>query len=315
MPANRDIIVIGASAGGVEALQKVLRPIPADLPAAVFVTLHIAPRSKSLLPEILGRAGQLRATHPKDGEGIEYGRVYVAPPDYHLIIERGHVHLSNGPKEQRHRPCINVMFRSAAMAYGENVVGIILSGELDDGTAGLWEIQRRGGITMVQNPEDAAFPSMPLSALREVAANYTLGATEMGPLLYRAAGGSETEAADKNGSAANESLEVGAQLTDLTCPDCRGTIWEVSRGSSKDYRCRVGHTYSAKSMLAGHFAAQEKALYAAIVALEEGSSLANRLADQFDQEYGDRLRTEARERHSQAEAVRQVLKERMSFEI
>lgn len=314
MPAKRDIIVIGASAGGVEALQEVLRHVPADLPAAIFVTLHIAARAKSFLPDILSRAGGLRASHPEDGAAIEHGRVYVAPPDQHLVIERGHVHLSNGPKEQRHRPCINVMFRSAAMAYGESVVGVILSGELDDGTAGLWEIQRRGGITMVQNPEEAAFSSMPLSALREIAVDYTLGGEEMGPRLYGLAGGSETEAA-KNNHPASETMKVGAQLTDLTCPDCRGTIWEVSRGSSKDYRCRVGHTYSAKSMLSGHFAAQEKALYAAIVALEEGASLANRLADQFDPEYGDRLRTEARHRQSQAEGIRQVLSERMSFEI
>lgn len=314
MPAKRDVIVIGASAGGVEALQEVLRHVPANLPAAIFVTLHMAPRAKSFLPEILGRAGRLRASHPEDGEAIEHGRVYVAPPDHHLIIERGHVHLSNGPKEQRHRPCINVMFRSAVMAYGERVIGVILSGELDDGTAGLWEIQRRGGITIAQNPEEAAFPSMPLSALREIAVDYTLGAADMGPLLYGLAGGSETEAA-KTDDRAGETVKVSAQLTDLTCPDCRGTIWELSRGNSKDYRCRVGHTYSAKSMLGGHFAAQEKALYAAIVALEEGASLANRLADQFDVEYADRLRTEARHRQSQAEAIRQVLKEREPFEI
>jgi two-component system chemotaxis response regulator CheB len=206
------------------------------------------------------------------------------------------------------------MFRSAALAYGERVIGVILSGELDDGTAGLWEIERRGGVSVVQNPEEAAFPSMPLSALREIEVDHTVSAADLGRLLYQLAGGLEQTVGHHN-EFKGEDMEGEARLTDLTCPECRGTIWEVRRGNHKDYRCRVGHTYSAKSMLANHFAAQEKALYAAIVALEEGASLVNRLAGQFDTEYGERLRSEARERETQAETIRQLLKERLSFEI
>lgn len=312
MASNHDMIVIGASAGGVEALQELIKGLPADLPAAIFLAMHVAPRSRSFLPEILNRTGHLIAEHPEDGAPIEYGHIYVAPPDHHLVIERGHTHLSSGPKEQHHRPCINVLFRSAAQAYRERVVGIVLSGELDDGTAGLWEIERRGGVTVVQNPEEAAFPSMPLSALREVEVDHTVSLAELGPLLTELAREGEKERIEKT---EGEGVEVDAQLTDLTCPECRGTIWEVRRGKSKDYRCRVGHTYSAKNMLAGHFAAQEKALYAAIVALEEGASLATRLADQFDPAFRERLRIEARQRETQAETIRQVLKERLSFEI
>jgi len=311
MPSKHDVIVIGASAGGVEALQQVVRALPADFPAAIFVVMHVAPRSKSLLPEILTRAGQLPADHPEDGAPIEHGRIYVAPPDHHLMIERDHVHLTCGPKEQHHRPCLNVTFRSAALSHGEQVVGVVLSGELDDGTAGLWEIQRRGGVTVVQNPEEAAFPSMPLSALREIEIDHTVGLKEIPPLLLQLVDGGVKQPAI--GLTVDEDGKVERLLTDLTCPECRGTIWEVSRGNAKDYRCRVGHTYSAKSMLAEHFAAQEKALYAAIVALEEGASLTERLAGQFDPVFRDRLRVEGRQRQSQAETIRKLLKERLSF--
>jgi two-component system chemotaxis response regulator CheB len=314
MASRHDVIVIGASAGGVEALQELVRSLPADLPAAVFVVLHVPARVKSFLPEILGRAAKLVVQHARDGALIEYGHIYVAPPDCHLVIERDHMHLTSGPKEQHHRPSINVTLRTAAAAYGDRVVGVVLSGELDDGTAGLWEIERRGGVTIVQNPEEASFPSMPLSALREVEVDHTVSLAEMGPLLSFLA---KEESLEPLGIERGEfeGKKMDPQLTDLTCPECRGTIWEISRGNSKDYRCRVGHTYSAKSMLATHFATQEKTLYAAVVALEEGASLARRLADQFDPEFAERLRAEANDRETQADTIRQLLKHRNSFDI
>ena len=226
------------------------------------------------------------------------------------------MHLSLGPKEQHHRPCINVMFRSAALAYGERVTAVILTGELDDGTAGLWEVKRRNGIAVVQNPEEAAFPSMPLSALREVEADYTVSLSAMGMLLTRLA------AEGRKGKRIEvESAKMEPQLTDLTCPDCRGTIWEVPRGNgngnsnSKEFRCRVGHTFSPKGMFSEHFASQEKALYSAIVTLEEGASLASRLADGFEPPLSERLRAEAHEREVQAETLRQILKTRSAFSL
>jgi two-component system chemotaxis response regulator CheB len=277
--------------------------------------MHVPPRAKSVLPAILGKAGRLPATHAVDGAPIERGQIYVAPPDHHLIIEPGHMHLGCGPKEQHHRPCINVTLRSAAAAYGRRAIGVILSGELDDGTAGLWEIERRGGITVVQNPEEAAFPSMPLSALREIEVDHTVSLAEMGPLLGRLAAGEQRPGEPPLETGEAGGVSMNGQLTDLTCPECRGTIWEVSRGRAKDYRCRVGHTYSAKNMLAGHFAAQEKALYAAVVALEEGASLAMRLADQFDTDTAERLQQESRQRQQEAERIRNLLNERRAVDI
>lgn len=310
MPRH-DIFVIGASSGGVEALTRLAAALPPNFPAAVFVVMHTLPRTRSHLPEIVTRAGGPPAHHPVDGEQIEHGKIYVAPPDYHLVVEREHIHLSLGPKEQHHRPSINVTFRSAAFAYGERVVGVVLTGELDDGTAGLWEIKRRGGVAVVQNPEEAAFPSMPLSALREIEVDHTIKLSSIGALFEALA----TEITGKEGAKLSEGTSMPMQLTDLTCPDCRGTIWEVNRGKWKEYRCRVGHTFSPKTMFSEHFTAQEKALYAAIVALEEGASLATRLANDFDLPLRERLKGEAKERETQAEELRRILRERSSFSL
>lgn len=308
MPSH-DIIVIGASAGGVEALQHIVSCLPADLPAAVFVVLHLYPRSESLLPEILSRAGQLPAVHPRDGDRIEKGRIFVAPPDHHLVLEKDHVHVRLGPKEQHQRPCINVTFRSAAGAYAQRVLGVVLTGQLDDGTAGLWEIKRRGGVAVAQHPEEAAFPSMPLNAVRDVEVDYTVRLAEIGPLISRLVNQDLTE------SNSMGEQDMPAIVTDLTCPDCRGTIWEIPRGRFTEYRCRVGHLFSPQSMLAEQFASQEKLLYGAIVALEEGASLAERLADQLGPETRERLRDEARERREQAGIVQGVLQSRRAFSL
>ena len=308
--ANQDVIVIGTSSGGVETLKRLVAQLPGDLPASLFVVMHVSAMSRSMLPELLSAAGPIPAKHAKDGEPIRCGRIYIAPPDYHLVLEQDHVHLSRGPKEQHNRPCINISFRSAALAFGERVAGVVLSGELDDGTAGLFEIKRRGGVAVIQNPEEAPFPSMPLSALREVEADYTVRVDDMGRVLCGLAMG--------RGEHRRTQIEVGdmhPKITDLTCPDCSGTIWEVDQGGGKEYRCRVGHSFSPRGMLAEHFARQEKTLYEALVSLEEGASLASRVAGQFDPETGARLREEIRQLQVQAETVRAVLIQRRSFEL
>src|SRR5437588_6269412 len=167
MPGH-DVIVIGASAGGVEALMALTGTLPRDLPAAVFVVLHIPAQSPSLLPSILSRVGSLKVVHATDGAKIEHGCIYVAPPDHHILLERGKVRVVRGPKENRHRPAVDPLFRSAALAYGPRVVGVILTGSLDDGTAGLLAVKRRGGIAVVQDPNEALYSSMPLNALTHV---------------------------------------------------------------------------------------------------------------------------------------------------
>src|SRR5947199_9158576 len=172
--SGHDIIVVGASAGGVEALVTLARSLKRNLQAAVFVVLHMPAQSPSLLPEILGRAGPLKAVQATDDMQIEPGHIYVAPPDQHMLMELGKVRVVRGPKENRHRPAVDPLFRSAALAYGPRVIGVILTGALDDGTAGLQAVKRRGGITIVQDPDEAFYPGMPLSALQHVQVDYTL---------------------------------------------------------------------------------------------------------------------------------------------
>jgi two-component system, chemotaxis family, protein-glutamate methylesterase/glutaminase len=186
MPGH-DIIVVGTSAGGVEALQILVGGLPCYLLAEIFIVLHVAPTSPSFLDEILTRAGPLPATQGVDGELITPGRIYVAPPDHYLLLEAGHVRVTRGPKENRFRPALDGLFRSATYAYGPRVIGVILTGALDDGTAGLWAVKDRGGLAVVQAPLDALHTSMPQSALRHVAVDYCMPLAKLAPILVRLA--------------------------------------------------------------------------------------------------------------------------------
>jgi two-component system, chemotaxis family, protein-glutamate methylesterase/glutaminase len=180
----RDIIVIGASAGGVEALRRVVSALPSDIPAAIFIVMHIPAWHDSALPAILSRCSSIPAVHPKSGDPVEHGRIYVAPPDQHLIIDSANqVQLWHGPKENGFRPSINALFRSAAVTFGARVTGVVLTGGLDDGAAGLWWIKRMGGAVVVQDPSDADFPDMPQNALLHVPADHVAKLTEIAPIL------------------------------------------------------------------------------------------------------------------------------------
>jgi two-component system, chemotaxis family, protein-glutamate methylesterase/glutaminase len=293
--AVQDIIVIGASAGGVEALRVLTRAMPRDLPAAVFAVLHIGQRV-SILPEILTASGALPAIHPKDGQKVEHGTIYVAPSDHHLLIEDGHIHLSHGPKENRSRPAINPLFRSAALAYGPRVAGVILTGLLDDGVSGLWEIKRRGGVALVQDPEEAVYPSMPQEAIAHVSVDHVARLAEMPELFLKL---STTESVPVEG----EMQDTNRTVSDITCPDCRGTLWQEQKGSIVDYRCRVGHAYSALGMADHHREAQEKALWAAAVALEEGAAIDERLAPQL----GSWYKGQAKKKRQQAAILKNMI--------
>jgi len=188
---KRDIVVIGASAGGVEALSELVPTIPHDIPAVILIVLHIPPWNKSNLPQILERQGTLPVSHAKDQEPIEKGHIYVAPPDHHLLVENGRTVLWRGPRENRFRPAINTLFRAAAGAYGPRVTGVVLSGALDDGSAGSWWIQRYGGVVIVQDPDEALIPDMPRNALQYCSSALILPVSEMGSLLARFATGEE----------------------------------------------------------------------------------------------------------------------------
>ena len=299
MPA-RDIVVVGASAGGVEAMQVLASSLPPGLPAALFFVIHVYPGSESRLPQILAAAGPLPAIHPADGDALRHGTIYVAPPDFHLTIEHDHVHLRKGPKEQHQRPSINVTFRSAAFSYGKRVIGVVLTGQLDDGVSGLWNIKRRGGVAVVQNPEEAAFPSMPLSALREVEVDYSVGIGEIGPLLGRLCRESV------NGSVPAVQ-DDDPEPTGLTCPDCRGTLNIHRLAPTVEFRCRVGHRFSPKALISEHLANQERLLWSAIAGFEETASMADLVISHLEPESREPFRAEVQRRLRKAGELRHIL--------
>lgn len=304
MPLRHDIVVVGASAGGVEALAEFAGLLPADLPAAVLVVLHMPAYGHSVLPDILGRRGLLPAKHAVDGEPVETGRIYVAPPDHHLLVRNGRILLTRGPAENNHRPAIDTLFRAAARAYGTRTVGIVLTGTLDDGTAGLQSIKSCGGMALVQDPKEAMFTGMPLSAIENVAVDGIQTIAGLAQTVTRLAGSIEhsSYAASTQGmgeQAAQKETLVTPQLDEdvavaemnlgrlddrtegkpsgFSCPDCHGVLWEISEGELVRYRCRVGHAYSPQSLLASQSANLEEALWTALRALEESAAMAERL--------------------------------------
>ena len=181
----RNLIVIGASAGGVEAAQKLAAALPAKLPASVLLVIHVGANGPCLMADILNRAGPLPASYPTDGQGFEHGQIYIARPDHHLLVEENRLRVSRAPKEHGHRPSIDLLFQSAASHHGARVVGVLLTGYLNDGAAGLQVIERAGGIAVVQDPADAAVPEMPINALKRISADYRLCLQDIAPLLER----------------------------------------------------------------------------------------------------------------------------------
>lgn len=320
---GHDLIVVGASAGGVEALMTLVRSLPADLAAAICIVVHMPPDSPSLLPRLLTRAGALPAHRAEHGQRLTPGQIAIAPPDYHLIVRPGHLELSHGPRENRNRPAIDVLFRSAALAYGPRVVGVILTGTLDDGTAGMRLIKARGGVAVVQDPTDALFPSMPLHVIEAGAVDHVLPVAEMPELLTTlsrepASGGEPaTEATREEVAMADADLSLMMGETHpgtpsvFACPDCGGVLWELNNGDLVHYRCRVGHAFSADSLLEAQADGVEGALWMALRALEEQADLAQRLEARAHAQNHPRLVERYAERFRQAEAnaakLRQLL--------
>lgn len=321
---HRDLIVIGASAGGIEAVQQLLRDLPEDLQAAVLVVLHTSARSESLLPQILGRAGVLAASHPKDGERIERGRIYVAPPDFHLLVEDGHMRVLQGPRENLHRPAIDPLFRSAAVWAGRRVIGVVLTGLLDDGTSGLMVVKAHGGAAIVQDPATAMFAAMPLHALEQVPDATVLPLQQIGAELVRLVREElpqETRTARSEGTTEEketrfleqempqmENAERPGKPSVFACPDCGGVLWEMEENGFLRFRCRVGHAFTARHLDAEQRHAIETALWSALRALEESAALYQRMADRAD---GARLATASQflERAANREENARVLRE------
>ena len=325
---TRDTIVIGASAGGVQALRTLVQDLPADLPAAVFIVLHVSPIVPSLLPSIIGRESALKVAHAEDSERIRRGRVYVAPPDQHLIIEDGYVRLVHGPKENLHRPSIDALFRSAARWAGPRVTGVVLTGARDDGKVGMRAIKQRGGIAIVQDPFEAPFPSMPMSVMQEIDVDYSLPLREIAPLLYKLAQEHveeegrypvpdeieiESRIAEQKmeGDELIASVERLGRISKLTCPDCHGALWEINDQEMLRYRCHVGHAYSAEALSEGQSQMLDVALWSAVRALEEQMVLARRMVERARKARHDRAASvfekRAREAEQHSSAIRQLL--------
>lgn len=328
MATTRDIIVIGASAGGVQALSTLVATLPPKLPAAVFIVLHVPAEHPSLLPNILSRDARMVVNHAKNADRIEHGRIYVAPPDRHLLIESSHVKLVHGPKENFHRPSIDTLFRSAARWAGPRVIGVVLTGARDDGTVGMRAIKQRGGITIVQDPVEASFPSMPASVMQNISVDYSVPLREIGPLLTRL---TQEPIAEEGGYPLAEEVELEAKIagqemdageliasveklgkiSKLTCPECQGALWEVHDEQLLRFRCHVGHAFSAESLSDGQAERLEVALWSAVRALEEQMILAKRIVDRARKANHERAarmferRAEDAERHSGV--IRQLL--------
>jgi two-component system chemotaxis response regulator CheB len=303
-------IVIGASAGGYEVVVDIVSQFPADLPAPVFIVMHIPAYHPSPLPHILSKAGTLPALHPEDGTKMEDSHIYVAPPDHHLLVDDGYIAVKKGPKENGFRPSIDALFRSAAYSYGPGTVGVVLSGALHDGASGLWSIKRLGGIAIVQDPHEAEYPSMPRSALEYVDADFKLRSHEVSPLLVRLAQEPVTPAPGKSNTdieldervakevqiaagtniSSKSILELG-ELAPFACPECHGTLVRILEDKITRFRCHTGHGYTEDALLEAIMQSTGEQLWQVTRGLQEGQILLEHMGKHM-QEAGERHRSQ-----------------------
>jgi two-component system, chemotaxis family, protein-glutamate methylesterase/glutaminase len=323
--AKRDIVVVGASAGGVSALDRLLSALPEDFAASLFVVMHLKPDGRSHLVEILQRGSRLPIVRPDDGDPIRPGHVYVAPADHHLLLDDHTVRITRGPKENRNRPAIDALFRSAAYLRGERAIGVILSGVLDDGTAGLWSIKERGGVAIVQSPDDAEYGGMPKSAMEYVEVDYVCAVDAIAPLLVRLT----TEPILRSPVPISKELEIEARIAlegrglqmglmelgpvvPYTCPECHGAMVDLSQSGVPRFRCQTGHAYSINNLLAEVSAYAEDSLWNGIRAIEESIMLLDHMARRAlaagdSDGQGAALAKKSREARKRAELVREAL--------
>jgi two-component system, chemotaxis family, protein-glutamate methylesterase/glutaminase len=314
---GHDIIAVGASSGGLDALRALVQGLPKDLPASIFIVMHVGIRSH--LSEILQKLSTLPVVSAESGERFRPGNIYVARPGKHLLIHNGHILLRRGPRENMARPAVDPLFRTAAATCGGRVIGVVLSGALNDGTAGLMAVKRCGGLAVVQDPADASVPCMPQSALRRVPIDHVARAQDMGALLDRLSREPEgvtpeipldirleaTLAAQEKGSMELE--EKLGELSPFTCPECNGTLWEIKDGSILRYRCHVGHAYTAEAVLTARTAEVEKMLEGLVRSHQERAALVRRMAEQERNLQNDRLARMFEDRAKEYEEDAQVV--------
>jgi len=307
-------------------LRDVVRGLPAGLPAAVFVVVHLPSGATSALPEVLSRAGPLLATHARNGEPCHPGHIYVAPPDHHLTLEDGVMRVARGPRENRSRPAIDPLFRSAARVYGRRVIGVILTGGMYDGVAGLMAVRAAGGVAVVQDPADSFIGSLPRTAAQIAGADHVVKAADLAGLLTELVG--RPSRSEKGGTNMPDPLEKMPETVDrdmraqeegkrrgqvavFTCPECGGSLWQVDEKELTRFRCHVGHAYVAEALLEEQSENLEAALWTAVRTFREKCVLSRLLARER-REVGDtigaeRFEDDARVADRYGEVIRQYL--------
>ncbi len=318
-----DVVVVGASAGGLEAVMQLIRSLPPDFPAAVFIVIHRGAEGPAFLPQLLARDSRLPILIPASIEQIRPGRIYLPPLDCHLLIQDGLVRATRGPRQHGFRPAVDPLFISAARSHGNCVAGVVLSGGLEDGTAGLLAIKRSGGTAIVQNPEEAPVPSMPLSALKNVEVDAVLSASDIGPRLVAltktrvdrdASAAGQGAATQRKGTMAKQTTPEPSgerQLTPFTCPNCGGALWDVEDGGLDQYECHVGHRFSAEALKALGNERTENLLWSAVRALKEDAALRRRMAARVNgrgwESMARRWQDDARTSDERAQKIRDLI--------
>jgi two-component system, chemotaxis family, protein-glutamate methylesterase/glutaminase len=324
--SNRDILTIGTSAGGVEALVFLAKRFQPDFPASVLVTIHLPSDFRSSLDEILSRSGPLAAAFATDHEALRKGRIYIAPPGRHLLVDGDQLLLGVGPRENNARPAIDPMLRSAAVCCGHRSIGVVLTGTLSDGASGLWTLSLCGGMTVVQDPHDAAFPEMPLTAMNRTRPDHVVHLANMPVLLeslVRRPAGKPTAApaavkyevdiARSGGGDMGVIDRIGRRSV-LSCPNCGRVMWELDEVGPARYRCHVGHAYTAELMDLAVDEGLRRALASALRVLDERSAFAHRLRAQAAREgqtklaevWAERQRECRREAATMSEAIKRL---------
>jgi two-component system, chemotaxis family, protein-glutamate methylesterase/glutaminase len=322
MPIDR-VIVVGTSSGGVDALRQVVGGLPPGFATPLCVVQHIAPHAPGILHQILAKAGTVPTFKVVSEMPLCSPGIYVAPPDFHLMLGKGALRITKGPRENRFRPAIDPLFRSAAYSYGPGAIGVVLTGDLDDGTSGLWAIKEQGGVAIAQDPVEALYPSMPRSAIQHVAVDHVVPIAAVAPLLIaltavpiegpaiQRSPDLETEVEIANGQDARQAgvLRLGQPST-YTCPDCHGVLLEMKGGGVPRFRCHTGHAYSVESLAAALFQGTEDAMWAAVRALDEGAALLEQLARHLQEHHDGHdaalLQARARDAKRRADQIRQL---------